>query len=61
MEKLLNKKVDIKKDGDLIFTGILKQSLTIEYYVVIDDKDNDNRLVILKEDTTFIIEPFKRK
>ena len=61
MEKLLNKKVDIKKDGDLIFTGMLKQSLTIECFVVIDDEDNDNRLVLYKEDTSFIIEPFKRK
>jgi len=61
MENLLNKKVDIKKDGDTIFTGMLKQSLTIEFYVVIDDEDNDHRLVIPKEDNTFIIEPFKRK
>ena len=61
MEILLNKKVDIKKEGNLIFTGMLKQSLTTEYFVVIDDEDNDNRLVILKEDTTFIIEPFKIK
>jgi len=61
MENLLNKKVDIKKDGNLIFTGMLKQSLTTEYYVVIDDEDDNNRLVIPKEDTTFIIEPFKRK
>ena len=61
MDNLLNKKVDIKKDGNLIFTGMLKQSLTIEYFVVIDDEDDNNRLVIPKEDTTFIIEPFKRK
>jgi len=58
---LLNKKVDIKKDGNLIFTGMLKQSLTIEYFVVIDDEDDNNRLVIPKEDNTFIIEPFNRK
>jgi hypothetical protein len=58
--KLLNKKVDILKDGETIFTGMLKQSLTIEYFVVIDDQDDTNRLVIPKEDTSFIIEPFKR-
>jgi len=60
MENLLNIKVGIKKDGNLIFTGMLKQSLSAEYYVVIDDEDNNNRLVIPKEDTTFIIEPFKK-
>lgn len=61
MKNLLNKKVDIKKDGNLIFTGMLKQSLTTEYYVVIDDTDNDNRLVIPKEDKTYIIELFNKK
>ena len=60
MDSLLNKKVDIKKDGKVIFTGMLKQSLTIEYFVVIDDEDDTNRLVVPKEDPTFIIEPFKR-
>ena len=61
MDNLLNKKVDIKKDDNVIFTGMLKQSLTIEYFVVIDDEDDNNRLVIPKEDASFIIEPFKGK
>jgi len=61
MDSLLNTKVDIQKNGNHIFTGLLKQSLTTEYYVVIDDKDDNNRFVIHKEDTDFIIEPFKQK
>ncbi len=61
MDNLLNKKVDIKRGDNHIFTGVLKQSLSLEYYVVIDDENDSNRLVILKEDTTFIIEPFKIK
>jgi len=60
MENLLSKKVDIKKDDNVIFTGMLKQSLTTEYFVVIDDEDDTKRLVILKEDTSFIIEPCKK-
>ena len=61
MEKLLNKKVDIKKDNKIIFTGMLKQSLSTEYFVIIDIEDNNNRLIVFKEDTSFIIEPFKNK
>jgi len=60
MENLLNKKVEIKKDDNIIFTGMLKQSLTAECFVVIDDADDTKRLVILKEDTSFIIEPCKK-
>jgi len=58
MDTLLNKKVNIKKDNELIFTGLLKQSLTLEFYVVINDKDDTKRLVIPKNDTSFTIESF---
>lgn len=55
MENLLNKKVNIEKDGEIIFTGILKQSLTTECYVVIDNDDDNNRLVVLKDDDSISI------
>jgi hypothetical protein len=56
MEQLLNKTVKIIKDGEHIFTGVLKQSLSLECYVVIDSKDDNNRLVVPKEDSSFTIE-----
>lgn len=50
MNELLEKKVNVLKDGKTIFSGILKQSLTLECYVIIDNKDDNNRFVIFKND-----------
>ena len=58
-KELIDKKVNITKNNSLIFTGILKQSLSLEFYVVLDEDDISKRIVVPKDDDSFIIEPYK--
>lgn len=55
MENFLNKNVNVYDADKLLITGTLKQSLSLNCYVIIN---GDNRLVI-KESNKYIIKSVK--